>query len=100
HTRSKRDWSSDVCSSDLVVCQCDVVREEVRDQSNAVRIATKTKHGVISVGEVHLLWAFARRQIGQLFKKRFHKLEKNIFFVLVRSEERRVWKECRWRRSP
>src|SRR5207249_6937816 len=27
HTRSKRDWSSDVCSSDLVVCaECEVHR--------------------------------------------------------------------------
>src|SRR2546429_6704031 len=72
HTRCSRDWSSDVCSSDLPF----VVE--------VVRVV-----GAQAVG-VHLVAAvgFADEDIAP------------VFFVVLRSEERRVGKECRSRWSP
>src|SRR5207249_7403752 len=66
HTRSKRDWSSDVCSSDLGLRDLGVfTRELVRDLIQKVR----------GVAE----------------------LEQELHPCEVRSEERRVGKECRGR---
>src|SRR5207249_7060625 len=64
HTRSKRDWSSDVCSSDL--------------------------HAPFSVAEV---FGSVRSMILPIAE------EKRLEVRLVRSEERRVGKECRSRWS-
>src|SRR5207249_8635210 len=55
HTRSKRDWSSDVCSSDLVLIDVAAVRPGVQDfgantkpphelRSNAARRAVRAVH--------------------------------------------------------
>src|SRR5207249_8376995 len=63
HTRSKRDWSSDVCSSDLHYC---VGRDTRASQRSSVGAVT------ISIGVQERM-------------------------VRVRSEERRVGKECRSR---
>src|SRR5207249_9744690 len=61
HTRSKRDWSSDVCSSDL----------------------------------------FGRRAlVGRGDPRMAHVRPQELDQPLVRSEERRVGKECRSRWSP
>src|SRR5207247_7042537 len=90
HTRSTRDWSSDVCSSDLKAQQ--VVRE-VGMSAEALRASLHT----IRLGEM-------KAQDG---KKRL--IEANLRLVVsiakrytnrgLRSEERRVGKECRSRRS-
>src|SRR3712207_8850552 len=74
HTRYWRDWSSDVCSSDLVVERellrvVDLVSERDLVRGLAVDPAELTGREVV----VH---------------------------DAVRSEERRVGKECRSRRSP
>src|SRR5207249_6359029 len=65
HTRSKRDWSSDVCSSDLAFAtsECD---------SSCAKTEAKNKRA-------------AKTAITQ--------------FSVIRSEERRVGKECRSRWS-
>src|SRR5699024_12229720 len=64
HTRSKRDWSSDVCSSDLRILQYEAAQIKV---------------------------------FGEMAKKGYiYKGLKPVY----RSEERRVGKECRSRRSP
>src|SRR5207249_5925189 len=71
HTRSKRDWSSDVCSSDLLVLYYSVTGFSLR------WIATAAAAGPSAL----VIWIVAA--LG--------------FF---RSEERRVGKECRSRWSP
>src|SRR6266576_7005568 len=65
HTRSLRDWSSDVCSSDLLP------------------IPGGTVTHPLATAPVHVGWsASARVRLG------------------LRSEERRVGKECRYRWRP
>src|SRR5687768_18574385 len=77
HTRCSRDWSSDVCSSDLDQCQ-----------ENAVRLmGAQRVDGTAQRGP---------RQIASL---KIH-TRKPVYLDVKRSEERRVGKECRSRWSP
>src|SRR5438874_9996470 len=81
HTRSLRDWSSDVCSSDL---QCSHRDQPIRTVRRLVQ------HQVFAQdAEAHL-----RSLIGQLAGTC------DGVPVPPRSEERRVGKECRSRWSP
>src|SRR5699024_11971502 len=75
HTRSKRDWSSDVCSSDLLQ-----VGKILTPWGNSLH------NGVLA----HL-------EVGQSGSAS-GTFEGNVAFMWVRnrSEERRVGKECRW----
>src|SRR5690606_40390475 len=73
HTRFSRDWSSDVCSSDLVEL-------DHLDGAEVVQLYVAPKTGG------------AYRPVREL--KGFSKIH------LKRSEERRVGKECRSRWSP
>src|SRR3712207_8421093 len=83
HTRYWRDWSSDVCSSDL---EADGVPGLVADRYG--------DHFVLQVGsaavEERLDWIIA--VLEDLFAP--------SGILLRRSEERRVGKECRSRWSP
>src|SRR2546421_2263200 len=82
HTRSDRDWSSDVCSSDLLSWQLNNVNGELRD--------LRTTFGqVISYNELLV------RENAELKRKLKGKGKGK-----GRSEERRVGKECRSRWSP
>src|SRR5207249_9668040 len=90
HTRSKRDWSSDVCSSDLQSVQEVKVRED--DMSGLVT-------DVLASGGQALVFVNTRRSTEALAKS----LSKDVRETLGekeldRSEERRVGKECRARR--
>src|SRR5699024_11967711 len=76
HTRSKRDWSSDVCSSDLKL-PCCCFYTTTRSQRKAPR-ALRMVNG----------WAM-------LYIVRCYTYNTPVVFV-HRSEERRVGKECRW----
>src|SRR2546421_4753389 len=84
HTRSDRDWSSDVCSSDLqfaitiaiAVVLSGIVALTLTPALCAVLLRPPSEH------------ATARSPLGRFFD-RFN-----------RSEERRVGKECRSRWSP
>src|SRR5690606_40084151 len=83
HTRFSRDWSSDVCSSDLLAL----------DQRNVHEITgCRRADGALSIGE-------ADRAVGLPceYKNRLDGATGEF-----RSEERRVGKECRsrWRRGP
>src|SRR2546430_10686791 len=85
HTRFDCDWSSDVCSSDLDgVCG-----------SNQRRSAVSVKTGSSPPGR----WDVARSDDAETRAARWEK-EANDLSTQVRSEERRVGKECRSRWSP
>src|SRR5699024_12170189 len=73
HTRSKRDWSSDVCSSDL--------------HSAHVEIVGCIMHLIPYTGFPRALTALSAAQ--KVFA------EQGV--SVTRSEERRVGKECRYR---
>src|SRR5699024_11824537 len=72
HTRSKRDWSSDVCSSDLTL-----------ENPLTLVIAILTIYGI--------LYAFIQFAIGYANQK---ESDKYWGRSSMRSEERRVGKEC------
>src|SRR5690606_40879928 len=80
HTRFSRDWSSDVCSSDLD-------HGEVRWQGSAITPETRMRFG------------YMPEQRGLYPKMKAHDQLKYMGRI-HRSEERRVGKECRSRWSP
>src|SRR2546429_3713734 len=84
HTRCSRDWSSDVCSSDLTAFD-DAVTNELRG-----RFGIDGKRAVIVAASTH---APEERVILEAFKQIQNREP-------ARSEERRVGKECRSRWSP
>src|SRR5690606_40559757 len=79
HTRFSRDWSSDVCSSDL---------------SNTVN-----RRFILSIRFLAMLFSSSKHTSLELI---LTFLESLVFLLLLslRSEERRVGKECRSRWSP
>src|SRR3712207_7837023 len=79
HTRYWRDWSSDVCSSDLVAYLESWGRATVQSPAGPKGIM-QIAHG--TAGAMGLKITYARR------------------YRTGRSEERRVGKECRSRWSP
>src|SRR5690606_40945264 len=81
HTRFSRDWSSDVCSSDLVGLDAGVVDAAVRALVEVHRIGVAEQ--VVHVAE-NLLIGADQEDAQQVF---------------LRSEERRVGKECKTRWS-
>src|SRR5690606_40214219 len=97
HTRFSRDWSSDVCSSDLLVVAgapaCRRLRAGALElQTEYLLLADPTADLFLNIieqpgGAIHLAWIFdpARLDDGET----------------ARSEERRVGKECiyRWGRQ-
>src|SRR3712207_8815860 len=78
HTRYWRDWSSDVCSSDLV----DLSPSAVRRLASSVEALTRVRPTVSST-----TWTWMCRELRLTTRR-------------GRSEERRVGKECRSRWSP
>src|SRR5207249_9663095 len=92
HTRSKRDWSSDVCSSDLLSIPeyhpipTDFAIFIARPEMMA--LAHLLEHPVIGTQTM------STKIGGQILKRS----NKDLGRVLaIRSEERRVGKECRAR---
>src|SRR5439155_15182444 len=85
HTGWPRDWSSDVCSSDLRSCVDQRLAELVRALLGHAEV------GVLEAQDVDLepVVAFEDALREQLARDRFP--------APVRSEERRVGKECRSR---
>src|SRR5437868_8156214 len=85
HTRSKRDWSSDVCSSDLdlktrVHLEKIKLVRHIREQK-----LNRTRARVIHCAtDLHCRFAHPPPQLR----------------IVYRSEERRVGKECRSRGAP
>src|SRR5690606_41071927 len=85
HTRFSRDWSSDVCSSDL--------RQPASTPSQA---AAAINGRCTSTGPI---WPCVKSARTALRQPRVEKalLAKALFAPAKRSEERRVGKECRCR---
>src|SRR5690349_22764842 len=85
HTRSLRDWSSDVCSSDLHTAHFSIGSGTRLAMEDVIALVKALEDEPASVPRALARYEATRRPI----------LEK-----LVRSEERRVGKECRSRGSP
>src|SRR5206468_8830798 len=87
HTRSDRDWSSDVCSSDLTAVRPDgtVIEDEVRRL-----IVRRHRHSPEVASVVGADWAERKEPQNWL-------VPASSAENAVRSEERRVGKECRSR---
>src|SRR5207249_6343291 len=95
HTRSKRDWSSDVCSSDLPA-------QVIKTHHNVGGLPEKMHFELVE--PLRQLFKDEVRQVGRQLG-----LPKEIVYrqpfpgpglavrILGRSEERRVGKECRCR---
>src|SRR2546422_9846925 len=85
HTRCSRDWSSDVCSSDLTR----LLRERfIREVDLSSNLSHPHIVPIFSAGEVDGLFYYVMPYVeGESLRHR-------------RSEERRVGKECRSRWSP
>src|SRR5206468_5795408 len=88
HTRSDRDWSSDVCSSDLLV-----LADESQVASAEAQVAT---------AKVSLDQAVSSHQAGTAplldelrARVDYQTLEQQLIVAQNRSEERRVGKEWR-----
>src|SRR5699024_11584707 len=87
HTRSKRDWSSDVCSSDLdIYLKFSIIGTSMAPAYIANRCC-KLKINVFMI-------------VPQQMSLYFH-LEKQLYIKTIlstlRSEERRVGKKCKYR---
>src|SRR5207253_8502383 len=81
HTRWPRDWSSDVCSSDL----------------QDVMTLLKKEHGIeVKSASITIAEVVAREFVAKQARQRGLKVPSNASFA-DRSEERRVGKECRAR---
>src|SRR5690606_40483350 len=93
HTRFSRDWSSDVCSSDLFHQTRTDVRSLVRNFAGLIAFLLLwelvVRLGVIAEEDVPPASVVLTR-IAELFGQ-------EAFLRDVRSEERRVGKECRCR---
>src|SRR5699024_11738649 len=87
HTRSKRDWSSDVCSSDLFLCA-------INSKANLCNCFFSTSAAAIDI----LIYLEGSTKIP-LYDKCSTPIVFHQCFEYIRSEERRVGKECRYRWS-
>src|SRR5947209_19634505 len=86
HTRYWRDWSSDVCSSDLEMGENDTKKTEGLNTGGAsgiqmADVSVDTETGVVSINKM-----VAVQDCGLVINPK-----------TARSEERRVGKECRSR---
>src|SRR5690606_39461887 len=97
HTRFSRDWSSDVCSSDLEhTSSTDFVRHFLPHSIEIVAIILSCALGLYIA---RFIWRTLLKSQDTKFQKRtfIACLALSVIIVLVRSEERRVGKECRSR---
>src|SRR2546429_22498 len=90
HTRCSRDWSSDVCSSDLCVLR-DLQAEQ---RFNVILVTHDLRESVFLADTVYVM----SKSPGRFVVRRDIELPRPR--ELERSEERRVGKECRSRWSP
>src|SRR5699024_11967334 len=91
HTRSKRDWSSDVCSSDLEILYDDFMKLDLRVAE--VIYAEKMKNAD-KLLKLQVDLGTSKRQIISGIAE-YYEPSALIGKKVIRSEERRVGKECR-----
>src|SRR5256885_13153522 len=84
HTRLQGDWSSDVCSSDLRMETASMDTGSVMGQSSPDNVVVNYAIFAPQTGKV--------KEHGRVFARSYRSI--------LRSEERRVGKECRSRWSP
>src|SRR5207249_8675443 len=92
HTRSKRDWSSDVCSSDLACARRALGDRELAEAGQADLVAARQLVGDLPERRLDRLFGLAVAQTGLLGDRACE--------LGLRSEERRVGKEWRSRWAP
>src|SRR5699024_12072811 len=91
HTRSKRDWSSDVCSSDLRMASNSVFTtswmEAYRKSLDDISCVSSTPWGssFLASSRNRLIWLFTSVALEPAVWKSIHEIP-------LRSEERRVGK--------
>src|SRR3546814_15002688 len=89
------DWSSDVCSSDLL-------GESSKRRQPSLKLNYLSQHSTQCWRQLNVIWMV---QISSVFWMMITKhsslrqllekiLQQQVFFVRLRSEERRVGKEC------
>src|SRR5699024_11534563 len=92
HTRSKRDWSSDVCSSDLTI---HIVLRHLLENVLPEPFEVVLPMSVVHCIAVSIVVVNAHAQ--NVLSKVFALLLTQIIVYQSRSEERRVGKECSFR---
>src|SRR5207249_6645841 len=95
HTRSKRDWSSDVCSSDLAF----IIPYSIFSSQNVAE-SLKAYVGESVLKERVRIAEFNQSLHDEKWRVKLPgKFQEDLAVFNSRSEERRVGKECRSRRS-
>src|SRR5690606_39900159 len=89
HTRFSRDWSSDVCSSDLVY-----LKVEGKDVLHSFWVPALAGKIDVVPGRINTMWLDAKKP-GMYQGKCAELCGASHALMDFRSEERRVGKECR-----
>src|SRR5690606_40438713 len=91
HTRFSRDWSSDVCSSDLGASTLNIASALYYSQ---VKQGNKVDFTTLDIRDVNCTKTKPWLDYGTKYSP-LEMIEKFNYDSFVRSEERRVGKECR-----
>src|SRR5699024_11624188 len=97
HTRSKRDWSSDVCSSDLRATFSARSPPLTARRHTAARTFTSSFSSTAKASTLPITSILPTKKSKE---HRAKYTKEDPPFAALRSEERRVGKECRNRRQP
>src|SRR5690606_40249624 len=98
-TRFSRDWSSDVCSSDLTLIESQGKGQQVEIQVKELKVLGAADPDTYPIQP-------KKHSLEFLREKAHLRVRTNTFAAIMRvrsalsfrSEERRVGQECRWRR--
>src|SRR5690606_40685984 len=97
HTRFSRDWSSDVCSSDLAwkdPARVQIAHDEVLAAVNDLL------PGIYRLEDLTRLPVMVSQANSQANSGVLTDNQNGVYGAVLRSEERRVGEECRSRPSP
>src|SRR5699024_12071028 len=99
HTRSKRDWSSDVCSSDLGVAEAEqiIIVAAGRDGVREVARHGRARPGSPKIDDEHFP-TDATQKVPGVYAVTANSPDEEAF-LMIRSEERRVGIELGCRSS-
>src|SRR5699024_11353457 len=94
HTRSKRDWSSDVCSSDLIVSNHLVSVGELVGVASPTQLAT-----IVQLDPIYVNFNVNEQDVQRVRDEARRRGITTTDLRQLRSEERRVGKEQRARKE-